>query len=120
MQMMKCQDIYGYTGIQVLNRLRLVCQKQGILKLCAVSDFIFDRHEKQYLEELSKQLGEWEIKMTIIENADENPAVWNSLTEAGNILLVCRLGTTKYRMIDHAANFYLENGIHTAGAFVFY
>ncbi len=104
---------------QVLNRIRLACNKQGMVKLCAVSDYIYSVQEKECLESIAEQLKSWGIHMTVIENAIQDITVWDDLTEVRNVLMVCRLGITTHRMIDEAMNFYLENDIAVTGAIAF-
>lgn len=104
---------------QVLSRIRLSCQKQGITRLCAASDFSFSVSEKECLESIAEQMKNWKIEMTVIENAVTKTALWDEITETGNVLLVCRNGTTTHRMIDEEMNFYMENGIAVAGAVTF-
>lgn len=113
------QDTYGNTELQVLNRIRLACRQRGLAKLCAASDFLLSEPEKGCLERMAVQLKDWGIDMTVAENASADTAVWDDLTETGNVLLVCRTGKTTHRMIDSAMEFYLLNGIDVAGAAVF-
>lgn len=105
---------------QALNRIRLACQKQDMKKLYAVSDFDFQKREKECLESFSQQLKRWKIEMTAVENARVNTDVWNDLAETGNVLMVCRIGTTTHQMIDDAMRFYEENDIAVSGAIAFY
>ncbi len=113
------QDNYGCTEGQVMNRIKLFCQKQGIVRLCALADFPLNVLEKECLGNISGQLKGWGIDMTVAENAAADTDVWDSLADMGNVLMVCRTGTTTHRMIDDAMNFYLENGIEVAGAVAF-
>lgn len=113
------QDAYGCTKAQMQNRIRLSCQKQGTEKFCAASDFPLSVPEREFLENMAGQFKDWGISMTVAENISSDTAAWDSLTETGNVLMVCRIGTTTRRMIDDAMNFYLENGIAVAGAAVF-
>ncbi len=103
----------------MLNRIRIACRKRGINKLYAVSDFAFSPQEKECLESMAGQLVKWGIEMKVSENALADTAVWDDLSEAGNLLMICRIGTTTYRIIDDAMGFYLENGIAVTGAAVF-
>jgi len=104
---------------QAVNRIRLACQKQGITKLQAVSDFDFQRQEKECLENFSQQLKCWGIELKAVENARVNTEVWDELAKTGNVLMVCRIGTTTHHMIDDAMSFYLENDITVTGTAVF-
>ena len=104
---------------RVLNRIRIACRKRGINKLYAVSDFAFSPQEKECLESMAGQLVKWGIEMKVSENALADTEVWDDLSEAGNLLMICRIGTTTYRIIDDAMGFYLENGIAVTGAAVF-
>lgn len=104
---------------QVLNRIRLACRKQGTGSFYAASDFVLSMPEKKYLERMSVQLADWGIDMSVAENVSENPAMWEHLTETGNVLLVCRTGLTTHRMVDDAMEFYQLNGMQVSGALVF-
>lgn len=104
---------------QMLNRLRLACRKQGITKIYAASDFMLDSRERDCLEEIAVQLKKWDIEMVPAENAARNTAVWDDLAGAGNVLLVCRIGTSTHQAVDEAMRFYLENDIAVAGAMAF-
>ena len=55
----------------------------------------------------------------VVENASTDTAVWDSLAQTGNIILVCRMGITTHRMIDEEMEFYTENHVMVAGAVVF-
>lgn len=110
---------YGNTQEQVLNRIRLACGKQGMKKLCAAADFSLNAGERKFLENLAEMLRDWEIDLSVAENAGADSAVWDSLAENGNVLMVCRMGWTTHRMIDDAMSFYLENGVHVTGALAF-
>ncbi len=110
---------YGNTQEQVLNRIRLACGKQGMKKLCAAADFSLNAGERKFLENLAEMLRDWEIDLSVAENAGADSAVWDSLAETGNVLMVCRMGWTTHRMIDDAMSFYLENGVHVTGALAF-
>lgn len=103
----------------MLNRLRLACRKQGITKIYAASDFTLDSRERDCLEEIAMQLKNWGIEMVPAENAARNTAVWDDLAGAGNVLLVCRIGTSTHQAVDEAMRFYLENDIAVAGAMAF-
>lgn len=113
------KSTYADTQLQVLNRIRLACRKQGVEKFCAASDFPLSMPERQCLERMSDQLKEWGIGMAVAENVSADPAMWDGLAETGNVLLVCRMGMTTHRMIDDVMEFYLLNGVHVAGAAVF-
>lgn len=105
---------------QLLNRIRLACRNQGITKLCAASDFLFDGQEKESLEGIAGQLERFGIHTVVAENAVNNTDIWDTLIEAGTVLLVCKIGTTTHRMMDDAMRFYTENGISVLGAMIFY
>lgn len=104
---------------QALNRIRLSCSRHGITKLYAVSGTLLEETEKRCLEHMAGQLESDGIRMAVAENAGRDPAAWEELAETGNVLLVCRIGTTTHRMIDDAMGFYLENGIAVVGAVAF-
>ena len=68
---------------------------------------------------MAEQLQAWGIQTLIAENASGDTALWDTLAETGNVLLVCRIGTTTHRMIDDEMSFYQENGIAVIGAMAF-
>lgn len=115
----KHRNVREENKVQVLNRIRMSCRKMEIEKLCAVSYCSMDEQEKDFLNSIVRQLKTWEIDMAAVENAAEDTDVWDKLTETGNILMVCRTGTTTHRMIDNAMDFYMENGICVMGMLVF-
>lgn len=114
--------VYGAVSLEkgeiarTLNRVRLSCKKQGITKLCAATDFVCGVKEKKCMENIAGQLNEWGIDVFIAENACRDAGIWDALTEAGNVLLVCRTGLTTHRQVDEEMEFYIENGIDVAGA----
>ncbi len=114
------QDIYEHERKQMQNRVRIACTRSGIKKVCAVSDFPLAGQEKECLESIAGKLKECGIDMTAVENAVTDAAVWDRLFETGHVLMICRIGTTKYQMIDDSMSFYLENGIGVLGAAVFF
>lgn len=115
----KGHDIFECGKAQTVSRIKLACKKQKTAELCAVSDFLLSAEEKECLQSIAKQLEKWGICMEAVENASMDAAVWESLTEKGNVLLVCMAGRTTHRSIDDAMNFYLENGITVMGSVVF-
>lgn len=115
----KKQDVYGSTQVQMMNRLRLACKKNGIKKLIAASDFPFDTKEKECLERIIEELKGWEIDMEAAECVSTDTGLWDELEKTKNVLMICRIGTTTHQMIDDSMNFYLENRIAVMGAAVF-
>ncbi len=113
------KDALQQPDVQLLNRIRLACRNQGITKLCAVSDFLLDSQEKESLECMAGQLKSAGIHTVIAENAGKNTDDWDMLAETGNVLMICRMGTTTHRMIDDAMRFYTENDISVLGAMAF-
>ena len=107
------------TDGRLVNRIRLACQKQGITKLCAAADFSFYTWEKEGMESIARQLENSGIHTVIADDAGSNTGLWDTMAETGNVLLVCRIGTTTHRMIDDAMRFYRENGISVTGAVAF-
>ncbi len=105
---------------QVMERIRLVCSRQGITKLCAVSDVPLDTQEKGCLETIAHQMRGWGIELAIVENMGVDTARWEELADTGNVLMVCKIGVTTHRMIDYVMGFYQENGISVIGATAFY
>lgn len=113
------RDAFGQTGIQVLSRVRIACQKLGITEFCAASDFLLQQLEMDCLDSMSVCLKEWNMEMTVAENINTDTGAWDRLIETGSVLMICRIGTTTHQMIDDAMQFYLQNGITVAGAVVF-
>lgn len=113
------EDVFVHQKAQILNRIRLACKKQGITNLCAAADFSLNAKEKECIHSFAKQLKGWGIDMVLAENASMNASVWDVLVETGNILMVCRAGTTTRRVIDHAMYFYQENEITVTGVMLF-
>ncbi len=101
---------------QLLNRVRLACQKQKVDKLCLASDFSLNRQEKECLKEVSAQLKDWGIDTVLSENISGNISMWDTLSEVGVVLMICKIGTTTHRMIDEEMTFYTENDIDVIGA----
>ncbi len=112
-------DAFENSRFQVLNRIRLVCQKRGIVKFCAAVDFVLSMQEKECLRNMEKQLGSWNIGMTVVENASMDAAVWDNLADNGTVLMICRTGMTTHQMIEDAMIFYCENEISVMGAAAF-
>ncbi len=104
---------------QLLMRIRLFCKAHGITSFYAVSDFSFEGQEKKCLESIAEQLKGSGVDMAIVENMGMDTAMWDGLVETGNVLVVCRFGTTTHRMVDDAMGFYLESGISVMGAAAF-
>ena len=109
-------DLYDREKAQMLNRIKLACKKQEISKLCLATDFSISEQEKAYLDGVSKQLKEWGIDTILGENIGGNISMWDTLTKAGNVLMIYKIGTTTHQMIDEEMNFYLENDISVIGA----
>ncbi len=112
-------DSCDYGQGQVWNRIRLVCQKQGITAVSAAAGFALLKQEKECLEDMSEKLKEWGIRLCVSENAMEDTSVWDNLAETGTVLLLCRIGTATHQMIDDMMQFYMENGIAVIGAAAF-
>lgn len=104
---------------RLISRIRLACKKQGVSKLCIASDFSFNSWEKEYMENMAVQMESFGIHIVTVEDAGRNTGLWDTMTETGNVLMVCRTGTTTHRMIDDAMRFYRENGISVMGAVAF-
>lgn len=68
---------------------------------------------------MEKQLGSWNIGMTVVENASMDAAVWDNLADNGTVLMICRTGMTTHQMIEDAMIFYCENEISVMGAAAF-
>ncbi len=113
------QDAYGHTGLQAAVRMKLACRRKKVAKLCVAADFPLASFEKECLKGIVAQLKEAGIEMSAAEHISADTAAWDSLAETGNVLLVCRIGTTTHQMLDSALNFYLQNGISLIGVVVF-
>ncbi len=108
----------GITEEQTFHRIRLACQRKGIKKLCAAYDSQLNEKERDYLENLKRQLSGMEIGMSVAGDIGRDTAEWDNLTAIGNVLMICKEGVTTHRMIDDAMSFYLQNGIFVMGAAV--
>ena len=97
----------------------MACSGQGITRLCAVTDFSLDIQERDCLEKMSGQLRSWGIDMLVAENAVSDADKWDGMLDIGNVLMLCRIGTTTHQMIDDAMHFYSENGMAVCGAAAF-
>lgn len=112
-------ELYETERTRVLNRIRLACKNKGWKTLCAAADFSLKEEERECLQSIASELKDWEIEMSVSENADSNTAIWDELAEKGGVLMVYRIGITTHQMIDDAVSFYLTGGIAVAGAVVF-
>ncbi len=110
---------YELARVRTLNRIRLACEKQEIKKICLAAGFLFEGKERECMDSLASQLKDWGIDAVVIENAGIDTNMWNVMAETGNVLMVCRMGTTTHRMIDDDMRFYLDNEIAVAGAMAF-
>jgi len=110
------QGAYEQQKAQLLNRVRLSCKKQKISRLCLAADFTPDEKEKECMESMISQLREWELDVVFAENISGNISMWDALTDAGTVLMVCKIGHTTHRMVDDAMGFYQENGVAVLGA----
>ena len=104
---------------KTLNRIRLACMKKEAVRVCAVSDITLSPEEKECIKGMAEKLGNWGIGMVLIENTGGETQAWDKLADIGNVLLVCRTGTTTYQMIDDTMACYLENDIAMLGAIAF-
>ncbi len=104
---------------KTLNRIRLACMKKEAVRVCAVSDITLSPEEKECIKGMAEKLGNWGIGMVLIENTGGETQAWDKLADIGNVLLVCRTGTTTYQMIDDTMACYLENHIAMLGAIAF-
>lgn len=109
----------GQEAVQLINRVRLACKKQGITKLCLAADFSFNDRERECLEQMAEELKSFGIDAVAIENASSDTAQWDGLAQTGTVIFVCRIGTTTHRMIDDAVRFYQENDVDIMGAMAF-
>ncbi len=116
---MKNSDAFKQANIQLQNRIRLACKQKGITRICAAAGFSCSAYERECLHDMEQNLREFQIDMSVLENDGADTDAWMNLAEAGNVLMVCRLGTTTRRMIDDEMAFYQDNGILVAGAIVF-
>ena len=110
------KDVYEREKAQMMNRVRLACQKQEASTICLATDFSLNEQEKECLSGVSKQLKEWGINTVLGENISGNISVWDELTKAGIVLMIYKIGTTTHQMIDEEMSFYLENDIAVIGA----
>ncbi len=115
----KQEAVFQQQKERVLNRVRLACEKRGITKICFAAGSALDAGENTCLLELAQKLNDFGIHADVVENASTDTAVWDSLAQTGNIILVCQMGITTHRMIDEEMEFYTENHVTVAGAVVF-
>ncbi len=102
--------------MQMLGRVKLSCKKQGITKICMASDYSFSSQEKDCIAEMTDKLRQCGIDMITVDNVNRNAALWDSVVEAGSVLVACRIGVTTHRAIDEEMSFYQENGMEVLGA----
>lgn len=115
----KQEAVFRQQKERVLSRVRLACEKRGITKICFAAGSALDAGENTCLLELAQKLNGFGIHADVVENASTDTAVWDSLAQTGNIILVCRMGITTHRMIDEEMEFYTENHVTVAGAVIF-
>ena len=115
----KQEAVFQQQKERVLNRVRLAYEKRGITKICFAAGSALDAGENACLLELAQKLNGFGIHADVVENASTDTAVWDSLAQTGNIILVCRMGITTHRMIDEEMEFYTENHVTVAGAVIF-
>lgn len=104
---------------KLVNRIRFACKNQGITKLCIAAGFLPEEQEKECIQRIAGQLKNQGIDAVFMENASEDAAVWDTLAEMRNVLMVLKIGTTAYRTLDEELCFYLENEIAVAGIMAF-
>lgn len=112
----KQKDEYDRQKAQMVNRVKLACQKQGFSKMCLATDFSLNQQEKCFIDSLSKQLKDWGIDIVLGENIVGNVSVWDDMKQIGNVLMVYKIGVTTHRIIDEEMCFYTENNIEVLGA----
>lgn len=105
--------------ILILNRMKMSCERQGITRLCLVTEFPFGEQEKGCLKKIKEQMKAWGIDTFLAENAGSDVTVWDRLLKAGYVIMICQIGTTTHRMIDDEMKFCLENGVTVAGMMAF-
>lgn len=103
---------------QMLNRIRLVCEKQEMKNLCLAVEFPLDGKDKELLEQVSKQLQEWGIHTVTAENLSGDVSQWNKLEGEDAFILFCKSGVTTHQSIDHVMEIVSDNKVPTAGAVV--
>ncbi len=101
---------------KVLNRLKLVCEKKEISNIALSADFVLDNQEQECIRDIAAQIRPWGIEASVIENVCEDLDGWNKAAESGNILMMCRTGTTTRRIIDEEMEICAENGMNVMGA----
>lgn len=112
----KQKDEYDRQKAQMVNRVKLACQKQGFSKMCLATDFSLNQQEKSFIDSVSKQLKDWGIDIVLGENIVGNVSIWDDMKQVGNVLMVYKIGTTTHHMIDEEMCFYMENNIEVLGA----
>lgn len=99
-----------------MQRIGLACKKQGIKKLCIVSDFNLRQQEQACMERFIKQSGSGELLIRLAENGVSDAEKWDMLLESEHVLLLCRLDQTTRHSMDEEMRFFMENGINVTGA----
>ncbi len=103
---------------QMLGRIRLVCEKQEIKKLCLAVEFPLEGKEKELLSQTAKQLQDWGIQTVTAENLSGDVSQWDKLEGEDAMILFCRSGVTTHQSVDHVMEIVSDNKIQAAGAVV--
>lgn len=103
---------------QMLNRIRLVCEKQEMKNLCLAVEFPLDGKDKELLGQVSSQLQEWGIRTVTAENLSGDVSQWNKLEGEDALVLFCKSGVTTHQSVDHVMEIVSDNKVPTAGAVV--
>lgn len=103
----------------ISNRIRLVCKKHGITKVCIVTDFVMTDSERECLGRAAARLQNAGIDAVCAENVRKDTSCWDMLADTGALVMVYKIGMTTHRMIDEAMELYTENEILVLGAAAF-
>ena len=94
----------------------MCAKKKEISNIALSADFVLDNQEQECIRDIAAQIRPWGIEASVIENVCEDLDGWNKAAESGNILMMCRTGTTTRRIIDEEMEICAENGMNVMGA----
>lgn len=105
-------------AMQVLHRIRLICKRREIRKICIATDAGSGRQEQQCLENMVRKLQEWGIDVTFAGNILASPDVWDTVFEIRTVFAIYKAGKTTHHQIEEDMQFYMQNGMEVIGAAV--
>lgn len=112
----KQKDVYAKDKAQMLYRIKMACEKEKITKVYISTCHSLEEQEKNYVNDLQKQLKKWNIEVVLGENILGDISKWESLAEVGHTIVLYKIGTTTRHIIAEEHAFYIENNIDILGA----